>query len=280
MSNELNAALFDPAELARAEESRLAAGFSEISHEHRPFAGGVMCRAAPGAWCNAAVGAGFAGTVSLEEVDGMIAYFESHGVEPRAEVSPYADLSLTQALSRRGFVVRNYENVLFRHLEGAPLPPSPYPAPKGLVIRAIDRANEREVDLHARTATSGFFARGEEVPPEMLEVARTVARHPRVAAVVAELDGEVVGAGGLESLGLVAALFGVTVLPKARRLGVQRAMIEWRLRHARERGCRWATIGSRPGHITERNVRRVGFELGYTKVVLVRPGEGLKPVIE
>ncbi|MFM9957980.1 MAG: GNAT family N-acetyltransferase [Phycisphaerales bacterium] len=282
MPNELRAALFDPIELARAEETRLAAGFGELADETRPFAGGVMCRAAPGAWCNAAVGMGFAGggPVRVEEVDELIAFYEGHAIEPRLEVAPYADISLTRALAERGFVVRNYENVLFRHLDGTRLPPTPYPPPRGLTIRAIDGSNEREVEVHARTATLGFQPPGTVIPDELLEIARRVARHPRVAAILAEIDGEVVGAGGLESHGPVAALFGVTVLPQARRKGVQRAMIEWRLNEAKRRGCQWATIGSRPGQSTERNVRRVGFELGYTKIVVVRPGAGLKPVTE
>ena len=89
-------------------------------------------------------------------------------------------------------------------------------------------------------------------------------------------------AGGiywLPNLFTIVALFGLAVVPEYRRRGVQQALIAERLRLARDAGARVATIGSRPGHSTERNVRRMGFQTAYTKVSLVRPGAGLRPVI-
>ena len=65
--------------------------------------------------------------------------------------------------------------------------------------------------------------------------------------------------------------------PRARRKGVQQALIAARLRVLRDRGVFLATIGSRPGEGTERNVWRMGFQVAYTKVVLVKPEKGLVP---
>lgn len=271
---------FDIFDLARAEERRLSLGVSEISDAAPPFAGGVMARATPGSWSNAVFGAGMSGPVTPEQVDEMIDFYTRSAIEPRVELCPYADLSFTRSLSKRGFVLSNFENVLFHPLDGPPIPRSPRPPPPGLRIRQIDRRNESEVTLHARVAMLGFQPPGTDVPQAMLDVGKRCARHPRVDAVFAEIQGEVVGAGSVEHLGEISALFGTTVLPHARKQGVQQAMIEWRLNHARKLGCRWATIGTRPGHITERNVRRLGFQVAYTKVILVRPAPGLTPVFE
>lgn len=268
------------ADLARAEESRLAAGFREIADRWVAFAGGVAALAERGSWANAAVGAGFAGAVSEGEIEAMIGVFEGHGVEPRVELCPYADASLTRGLAARGFVVRNFENVLYRDLMGPAVEAHRWAMPKGLTLRAIDRGDEREVDLHARVATGAFVPSDRPCPESVLETMRRCARHPRVTAVLAEINGEPVGAGSLEVHEKIAALFGAAVLPAARRMGVQRAMIDWRVEMAREAGCRWATIGSRPGIGTERNVRRAGFQMGYTKVFLVRPRVGLVAVDE
>ena len=71
------------------------------------------------------------------------------------------------------------------------------------------------------------------------------------------------------------AFFGLRVLPEFRRRGIQQALIAARLNYAAARGARLATIGSRPGAGTERNVRRMGFATAYTKPVMVRPGPGL-----
>jgi GNAT superfamily N-acetyltransferase len=70
-------------------------------------------------------------------------------------------------------------------------------------------------------------------------------------------------------------LFGLAVHADFRRRGIQQALIAARLEFARERGCRIATIGSRPGAGTERNVRRFGFQVAYTKAIVAQPGPGL-----
>ena len=91
---------------------------------------------------------------------------------------------------------------------------------------------------------------------------------------LAEADGEIIGAGKADVTEVVGGLFGLSVLPAWRRRGVQQALIVARLEALRERGCRWATISSEPGVATERNARRMGFELAYTKVDLRQLGGG------
>ena len=73
----------------------------------------------------------------------------------------------------------------------------------------------------------------------------------------------------------LAALFGTSVLPAFRRRGIQTALIAARLERARQRDCTFATIHSRPGIPTERNAKRMGFALVYTKAIMTMPGEGL-----
>lgn len=103
------------------------------------------------------------------------------------------------------------------------------------------------------------------------------ARHPRSVGVMAMLDGRCVGAGGMGLHDHVAALFGLSGIPEFRRRGIQQALIAQRLNIAAQMGRRLATIGSRPGASTERNVRRMGFQTAYVKPMVVRPGPGLAP---
>lgn len=280
----MHASLPEPVDLfalARAEEARLVRGFTESAREHAPLAGGVMCRDTPGLWCNAAVGAGMAGPVDASEVDRLIAFQSEVGVEPRVEVCPLADLSLTTALSTRGFVVRNYETVLFRGLDAnAPLPDWRGLGPPDLRIEIVDKSDPAALEDYAYTAVHGFMPPGVEPGRDLLDSVRRSTASPRVTPVRAVLDGRTVGAGAMDVHGEVTALFGVSVRSEARRRGVQLALLAWRLAHGRASGARWATIGSRPGVATERNAQRMGFSIAYTKVVLVRPGPGLAPVQE
>jgi GNAT superfamily N-acetyltransferase len=64
------------------------------------------------------------------------------------------------------------------------------------------------------------------------------------------------------------------VLAEFRGRGVQQALMATRLQRALALGSTLAAIISHPHVATERNAVRLGFALGYTRVVLVRPDEG------
>jgi len=72
-------------------------------------------------------------------------------------------------------------------------------------------------------------------------------------------------------------LFGAATLAPYRRRGCQRALMIARLRAAIDAGCRYASVHSEPHIGTARNALRLGFQILYTKVTLVRPGKGLLP---
>lgn len=283
-------------EIARLEERRQALGIGEVAPESRPFGrpgslpashqrpdGGVLSRGLPGQWCNSAVGLGLDGPVSRDDLEDMAEWYASAGIEPRVELCPFAHPSLIEHLAAMGFVVKFFEMCFFRdltdpHVEGLHTQPPPPPPPPGVEIRLVDPADDEMVRTYARVAISGFFPEGVSPTEADYVIAERVPRHSRTRGVVALADGRVVGAGAVEVMGEASALFGVTVLPEYRRRGIQTAMLAFRLRHAAERGAKIATIGSLPGGGTERNVRRMGFQVAYTRPALVRPGPGLVSV--
>jgi ribosomal protein S18 acetylase RimI-like enzyme len=255
----------------------IAAG--EIADESRPWAGGVMCRAGPGNWINYVAGAGFAGEVSREAMAEMIAFYEEKGIEPRIELAPFADGSLVSLCAEHGFVVRVFESVFFRELQTlASVEPVQAPPP-GLRIERVDQHNQAALRRFCETAMSGFYPPGMTPTEDEIRTAMRSASHPRSIAVVGYIGDEPAGAGAMELARVddvpITSLFGLSVRPEFRRRGVQQALIAARLNIAIEHGARLATISSRPGVATERNVRRMGFEVAYTKGILVRPGAGL-----
>lgn len=274
--------MIDLHEIARLEEGRLAVVLAEVAEDARPWGGGVMCRAGPGNWINYVAGAGFAGEVHREAMAEMIAFYEEKGIEPRVELAPFADGSLISLCAEHGFVVRVFESVFFRELGSEVRARPVQESPAGLRIERVDSRDEAAVRQFCQIAMSGFYPPGMTATEDELRTAMRSASHPRSIALMALIDGEPAGAGAMEVVCVdnvsIAALYGLSVRPEFRRRGVQQALIAARLNIAVEHGARLATIGSRPGVATERNVRRMGFEVAYTKAILVRPGAGLVSV--
>ena len=267
------------ADIARLEERRAAIGTKEIAREAQPFAGGVMCYDHPGAWANQAMAVGLDGSVSEREVDRMVTFYESRGVEPRLELTPFADETLVNALARRRFELRGFENVLAREItEAADLRSShPFGWPEGLEILTVDPTDEESVRTFVELSTSGFRPPDQPIDPSLVELTSKIAGHPRCTSFIARVHGAPAGAASMEIDGEAAALFGTSVLPEFQRRGIQLALMLERLELGRGAGARVCTIGSKPGIPTERNARRLGFFIAYSKVVLARSGEGLTP---
>lgn len=274
-------------EIARLEELRQAQGVASIADESVPFCGGIMARTHPGGFINHAIGAGLGGVVAdaPSQVRNMIAFFEQHGIEPRIELSAYADASLVEALSAERFVVRLFECTFACELSPQNAVCAVHPPPRGLKLSVIDPKDQAAVREFAMVSCSGFMPPGQVLSEEDLAVPMRMASKPGCVSVIARLDLgrglQAVGAGTLATgrgeFEKVAGLFGTSVVPEARRRGVQQALLAFRMNEAARRGAVVATIGSLPGAPTERNVRRMGFFPAYTKVHLVRPGLGLVP---
>jgi GNAT superfamily N-acetyltransferase len=81
---------------------------------------------------------------------------------------------------------------------------------------------------------------------------------------------EVAGGGSLYLHDGVALLCGAATLPAHRRRGVQAALLQARLAHARAMGCELAVVTTQPGSKSQQNVQRAGFELIYSRAILVR----------
>jgi GNAT superfamily N-acetyltransferase len=270
-------------DLALLEEGRLVRAISDVAPESRLLSpedgGGLLARGEPGTWPNVGVGLGLAGPVPERVIDELIEWHTAVGAEPRVELIPFADPSLVRALAARGFVVGLFENVFFRELSPSDEFPTPHILPDAISIETINPADERAVHECACVVATAFA--GDRDPlPASVELAKACIRHPRSVTLAARCDSRVVGAGSVEMLGATSALFGLSVRADFRRRGVQQALIAARLRIAASRGARIVTISARPGVATEGNARRMGFQVAYTKPVVVRPGNGLAPVVD
>ncbi|HZV59826.1 MAG TPA: GNAT family N-acetyltransferase, partial [Candidatus Eremiobacteraceae bacterium] len=99
----------------------------------------------------------------------------------------------------------------------------------------------------------------------MLDMGRIVAAAKGNILFLAELDGQVIGTGGLSIHDGVALFAGASTVPAWRRRGVQRALLEARFQYARAAGCDLAMMGAEPGSSSQRNAERQGFRIAYTR---------------
>ena len=84
------------------------------------------------------------------------------------------------------------------------------------------------------------------------------------------LEGRTAGGASLFLHDQTAMLCGAATLPACRRRGVQSALLHERLAQARAAGCDLAVVTTQPGSKSQENVQRAGFELIYSRAVLVK----------
>ncbi len=270
--------MLDLRRVAQLEEARLRTGMAEVALASIEVGAGVATRGDKGTWVNSAVAIGMGGPVTPDDIDRVIAFHEHAGAEPRVEVCPFADKSLLSALAARSFTLAGFDTLFFRPLSRADTFTPLYAPPPDLTIREVDPRSPEQVRTFALTVTTGFAPPGSPRQQAAIDLVERCCHHPRTRNYTAFIGDTPAGAGSLELHGEIAALFGLSVLQDFRARGIQQSLIAARLTAAREAGCAVATISSAPGNHTERNARRAGFQVAYTRAFMSRPGPGLTPV--
>ncbi len=258
--------------IAQAESINCGQSLAEISPQFITLCGGVVGRGSPTSWVNRAEGLGFSGPVTATDLDHLIKWFDDAELDAVIKTCPYAHPSLFEHLSAAGFKVKHFEQVFFRELSSPVFPD--HSLPTDLEIRLVDPRDTEAVRAHAQAVVQGFTPPGKAIREDDVAMTMRCATRPRAFTFGAYNNDFCVGGGGFELAGDLAQLYGVAILEPFRRRGLQQAFIAARLNSALQRGARFATIASSPGEPTERNVRRFGFQVLYTKLVLIRPRGG------
>jgi GNAT superfamily N-acetyltransferase len=265
--------------IARRLEAIQAEVVRVLASDSEPVAGGWMAANGTGSYLNKAVGLGFDGEPTDQDVASIERFFASRGIEPRVELTQFAPVSFLRRLAGAGFVLQEFENTLVLPLRGLGDPRALLPGgwPAGVRIERVDPRDGRQVDIFVRTSASGFIPEGAEISEEFLRTGTRSAQAREHDSYVAYVGDEVAGAGGCGTRAGVTSLFGTSVLPRFRRRGVQQALMAVRLERALELGSDLADITSHPGIPTERNAARLGFRLTHVRSVLVKRGDDLVP---
>ena len=266
--------------IERAEVELVASSAAASAHRlpatqmiNRRLAGGVAVFVEEGCPFNKIAGLGFEGIPAAPELDEIESAFASRGVAVQAEVSSLADPGVGRELTRRGYELVGFENVLGLDLRA--WSPS-FQASDAIEVRL---AHETEGKTWLRTVTDAFLHPDVfDGPPSHESFAREALerimddslRSDGMERYLARHDGAIAGGASLRLHDGVALLCGAATLPEHRRRGVQRALLHERLRAAANRGCDIAIVTTQPASKSQANVERIGFTLMYVRAVLVK----------
>lgn len=233
----------------------------EKGAEYVEIAGGLALYAGEPSPLNQAVGMGLQGPVSAEEFDRFEAFYRERSCPAQIVLSPYADMTLLEFVRDRGYRLTEFNSVMACRLDQH----REVVLPEGV---RVERVTPGTAHRWAEVLVEGFAEFG-ALPASMFEPYGLLAHGLNFLAYG---DGEVAGgaSGAFYPEYKLAAIFGAATLPKFRRRGVQNALFQARLRHAKAAGCELAVVCTQPASGSQRNAERNGFRLAYTKVVLVR----------
>jgi GNAT superfamily N-acetyltransferase len=231
---------------------------------------------------NKVAGLGFDGPIAEESVGRVEAAFDAVGGDIRVELSTLADSSIAAVLSGRGYVLAGHENVL-----GLALTPERLGTFDATVTASrdivISRAGQGELRVWRDTVIEGFAHRDvfDGPPPtetfdrESLErVFDESSTTPGMVLYLARRGGDIVGGGSVRISKGLAQMTGASTLPAHRRRGVQSALLAARLADAARAGCDLAITCTEPASKSQENMQRAGFELLYSRAVLIRSAGG------
>ena len=259
-------------------EADLIARASEAARRRRgdtagfviPIAGGVASFAEEGSPFNKVAGLGFGGVPSTDALDEIERAFAACSAPVQIELAHLADPAIGALLTERSYRLTSFENVLGLALESEPervMPP-------GVEVRPaadddFDAWLDVVVDGVAHPDTQGMPSH-ETFPREVIARAERDFAAAGVMRYVALRDGVIAGGASFRMAEGIAQLTGAATAPAHRRRGVQSALLSARLADAAAAGCELAVVTTQPGSRSQQNVQHRGFDLLYTRAVLVK----------
>jgi GNAT superfamily N-acetyltransferase len=273
MRRTLTAVLVDRRLIARLDRSaaRYELAVADAYRRHgddvarsAPFGDGALVAHGPGGYVNRALGVSLAdpGDDGFEEIE---SFFGAAGVEPAIELSSWAAPTVLLRLGERRYQPHWFGEMFVRPLSASGTTAS---VRDGVTVRNVDAGSAREWQ-RIYTAAFGYDT------PDSLAVARrhtaAVLDVPGATHWLADLDGRPAGCASayVDDEG-VAWLGGAATMPVYRGHGVQAALLDHRVEHARLAGAELVAVTAVPDSGSARNVRRAGFTSAHTRLIMRR----------
>jgi hypothetical protein len=240
-----------------------------------PLGEGAAVFSGSGSPINKVIGAGFGAPIPESTWAAVERRFADKGCPVRVEISTLADSAVGAALTRRGYVLTDFENVLGYDVSdagGAGLLTG-----DGMTIARNegDLATWMDLVVQGFAQPDGSPQSSEVFEDETLrQVFRDFAGSAGFTRYIARVHRTNAGGAGLRLSEGIAQFCGASTLPAFRRRGVQAALLRCRLRDAAEAACDVAVVTTQPGSKSNHNAQRQGFALLYARAVLVKDTAG------
>ncbi len=220
--------------------------------------GATVCFSGPDSFFSQTVGIGIDAEVRDEDVEAIAEFYHSRGADARIISTPIAGDKLSRTLIDHGFTIEEYENALAGDLTRIRGERDP---------RVSICTDPDEWAQHSARA----FSDGVNPSDALLFGSFLMASHPNVYALALRENGEIMTTAAMAiEPDSVAGLFATSTMPAARERGYQTALISDRIARAREGGATIARATAKPGTPSERNFRRAGFQVLYTRTIWIR----------
>lgn len=224
----------------------------------------------PGSPMNKVLGLGLGVAVTDEDLDALELFYDQRECPIQIELCPLVCTDLVAKLQNRGYVLKGFENEL------ACAVPSSMPATNGPHVEVLTGDGDEAAFLQATVegfAVPDSMPRESDGPaPDVVETIDRAMRqfiHPDIVRYLVRIDGEPAGAAASVLTNGVLGIFGTGTRPAYRRRGVQSAIVAKALEGAIGRAD-LAIATTEPGSISQRTFERFGFQVLYTRAILLR----------
>jgi hypothetical protein len=248
--------------IERSEAERLRSSAIAAGGDVLDCAGGIAAFCGDGSPLTQVAAVGIESDVSEADLDRVFAFFHGRASEFEFKLSVLSQAPLREAVLKRARSLPEFESLLACDLE------SWEPSKVEYEFRLVTPENAEE---YAARSVERFFSGGPG-PPGLAEVIAAGCRTGSAIGYEVWVEGRPAAGCGLGLSKGVAWLQGAATHPKFRNRGLHKAMQNYRMRVAKERGFALMAQGALPGSASQLNAQKSG--LG---VICTRPTFMLAP---
>jgi GNAT superfamily N-acetyltransferase len=236
----------------------------EIGAAEEEICGGHMVFAGLGSPIGRATGIGFDRPLTSEDVDRIEQFYRERTAPSQVDLTPLHGPEVFEMFKERGYSIAELNNVLYRKLDPAEEFPPP---PDHCQIR---RSPMEEAGFAGSIVEGAFFPDG--APEAFRGLITPLYQMENALPFVATIDSKPVacGTGLVIPEHRVFALCGAGTLTAYRGRGLQTALLQARMKAARDAGCEYAVVVTQGGTRSQRNAERLGLRVAYSKVTVIK----------
>lgn len=195
------------------------------------------------------------------DLNQLEAFYQGRATNWELIITPFDHPDFLGQATKFGYIPHHFESVMVMTVP----PIHPAPANEIAVEEVVD-----EFDLWTRTCEAGWLGL-EELPHTLSPLGELIGSDPTQRRFLATIDATPAGTAALLEYGGDYLMAGASTRPQFRGQGVQKALTHRRLATAGEGAL--IQVVTVPGSESHRNAQRMGFEVLYSKLVLMRREE-------